>query len=160
MPANLVILQTTKAFTMNWTRSGNTVSELSSPVGVWFALSGMCAFRGARMVGHQERRTLHRHNLVTARALRVHLATGDTLEEREWRVAVRARTEPSETHWTSFRRRQLRPVISCTPHPTQNTEPWRRDTACSSSLQWRRGRVLFTTCPHCGQCGTGELARR
>jgi len=46
------------------------------------------------------------------------------------------------------------------PHPTQNTEPLRRDELCCSVLHVRRGMSRFTTPPHCGQYGTGELARR
>src|SRR5439155_118583 len=54
--------------------------------------------RGPRMVRHQERRARHRHDLVAARALRVHLTARDALEIRERGLAVRAGVEPCERH--------------------------------------------------------------
>ena len=56
--------------------------------------------------------------------------------------------------------RQGRLTMSFVPHPTQNVEPCRRDTACCSTVQSRCGIARFTTTPHCGQYGTGALARR
>jgi hypothetical protein len=114
------------------------------------------------MVRHQERRARHRHNLVAAWALRIHLTARDPLEVRERGLAVRAGVEPCERHGGLLfsRRRQGRLTTSCAPHPTQNADPWRRETACCSSLHCQRGMSRFTTLPHCGQCGTGELARR
>ena len=61
--------------------------------------------------------------------------------------------------WQSFAR-QRRPTISCVPHPMQKVEPWRRETACWSALHERAGILGFTTTPHWGQYGTGELERR
>ena len=76
------------------------------------------------MVRHQERRARHRHALVAARALWVHLAAGDAFKVRERGLAVRAGFEPRVRHGGSSRR-QARLTISCSPHPTQNTERWR-----------------------------------
>src|SRR5438067_13121710 len=50
------------------------------------------------MVRHQERRARQRHDLVGARALRVHLTARDALEIRERGLAVRAGVEPCERH--------------------------------------------------------------
>ena len=71
---------------------------------------------------------------------------------------MRTGAERGVRHETSFHHR--RPAISWTPHPTQNTEPWRRDTACCSAVHDRRGILRFTTAPQRGQYGTGELERR
>src|SRR5262249_30027810 len=49
---------------------------------------------------------------------------------------------------------QPRRTISCTPHPTQNIEPWRRATACCSPVHWRGTISAFTTAPHSGQYAT------
>ena len=111
------------------------------------------------MVRHQEGRSVHGHGLVTARARRVHLTARYSLEERERGLAMWAGAERCVRHGKSFRR-QCRLTISCVPQPTQNVEPWRRDTACCSGLHVLPGRLPFTTRPHCGQNGTGELERR
>ena len=50
------------------------------------------------MVRHQERRAHYGHDLVAARALRVHRAARDAFEVRQWRLAVGAGTEPRVHH--------------------------------------------------------------
>jgi len=80
------------------------------------------------------------------RARWVYLAAGDAFKVRERGVGVRAGFEPHVCHGRSSRR-QARLTICCSPHPTQNIEPWRRDTACCSVLHVRRGMSRFTTRP-------------
>ena len=144
----------TRSILLKTSRRGTSSARCLSGNGRPSLTPGSNAPPEPRMVCHRERRARHRHALVAARARWVHLAAGDAFKVRERGVAVRAGFEPRVRHGGSSRRQ-----ISCSPHPTQNTERWRRDTACCSVLHVRRGMSRFTTRPHCGQ-PTGELARR
>src|SRR5262249_22733284 len=56
--------------------------------------------RQARVIRHQERRPRNRDDGVAARTLRAHAAPGDTLQETQRGVTVRAREESCGGHFT------------------------------------------------------------